>query len=215
LRFRPETASAVSTKSQNVGIASGEENVRTPQPAQTAPHSEHKAMTPAKEKTQILPPAKVPTGTQAFGEQLAAVVQAYFALQEALAADQPAESAKLAAKARQTLNQVDMGLLTGQTHMLWMAHLKALDSGLAKLAGYDNLKQQREAFSLVSAQLTRTVQAFPVADTKIYQAFCPMAFGNQGAFWLQNGKQIVNPYFGAMMLRCGEIRQEITPPAAD
>jgi Cu(I)/Ag(I) efflux system membrane fusion protein len=153
----------------------------------------------------------VPTGApQAFGKQLAVLVKSYFALQEALAADQPAEAAKLAAQARTVLKQVDMGLLTGHAHMLWMEHLKALDSGLQTLADQKDLKQQREAFSLVSAQLTRTVQAFPVADTKIYQAFCPMAFGNQGAFWLQNGKQIVNPYFGAMMLRCGEIRQEIS-----
>jgi hypothetical protein len=32
-----------------------------------------------------------------------------------------------------------------------------------------------------------------------------MALEN-GAFWLQSGKIIANPYYGASMLRCGEFR---------
>jgi Cu(I)/Ag(I) efflux system membrane fusion protein len=38
-----------------------------------------------------------------------------------------------------------------------------------------------------------------------------MAFDNAGAEWLQRGEQIDNPYFGASMLRCGEIRREFKP----
>ncbi len=42
-------------------------------------------------------------------------------------------------------------------------------------------------------------------------AYCPMAFDNKGAEWLQRGTTIDNPYFGASMLRCGEIRGELPP----
>jgi len=38
-----------------------------------------------------------------------------------------------------------------------------------------------------------------------------MAFDNRGAPWLQNFKQIDNPYFGASMLRCGEIKKTMNP----
>jgi Cu(I)/Ag(I) efflux system membrane fusion protein len=38
-------------------------------------------------------------------------------------------------------------------------------------------------------------------------AFCPMAFGNKGAYWLQTEKKIRNPYFGTKMLGCGEIKE--------
>ena len=41
----------------------------------------------------------------------------------------------------------------------------------------------------------------------VYEAFCPMAFDFQGAYWLQNHDTIDNPYFGASMLRCGEIKR--------
>ncbi|MHC5113078.1 MAG: efflux RND transporter periplasmic adaptor subunit [Planctomycetota bacterium] len=42
-------------------------------------------------------------------------------------------------------------------------------------------------------------------------AFCPMAFDNKGAEWIQRGTTITNPYFGATMLRCGEIRGAFPP----
>jgi hypothetical protein len=33
--------------------------------------------------------------------------------------------------------------------------------------------------------------------------FCPMAFEDKGALWVQAEGKIANPYFGASMLRCG------------
>jgi hypothetical protein len=42
-----------------------------------------------------------------------------------------------------------------------------------------------------------------------YVAFCPMAFNNKGGSWLQTEKLISNPFYGASMLRCGEIKEEI------
>ena len=45
-------------------------------------------------------------------------------------------------------------------------------------------------------------------------AYCPMAFDNKGAEWLQRGTKINNPYFGDAMLRCGEIRTAFPPRSA-
>jgi Cu(I)/Ag(I) efflux system membrane fusion protein len=36
-----------------------------------------------------------------------------------------------------------------------------------------------------------------------------MAFDNAGATWLQDSEEIANPYFGEMMLGCGEIQETI------
>lgn len=38
----------------------------------------------------------------------------------------------------------------------------------------------------------------------VYVQYCPMAFGDQGARWLSFDREILNPYFGDAMLRCGE-----------
>ncbi|MCB9719699.1 MAG: efflux RND transporter periplasmic adaptor subunit [Candidatus Omnitrophica bacterium] len=45
-------------------------------------------------------------------------------------------------------------------------------------------------------------------DLKIYLAFCPMAFSGDGGHWIQDEKEIANPYYGERMLRCGEIQAE-------
>jgi hypothetical protein len=37
-----------------------------------------------------------------------------------------------------------------------------------------------------------------------------MAFDGQGASWLQSTREIENPYYGAAMFRCGEMREPVT-----
>ena len=34
-------------------------------------------------------------------------------------------------------------------------------------------------------------------------AFCPMAFDNEGGRWIQPKGEIMNPYYGSAMRRCG------------
>ncbi len=36
-----------------------------------------------------------------------------------------------------------------------------------------------------------------------------MADNNNGAYWLSKEEQILNPYFGDAMLKCGEVKQTI------
>ena len=39
-----------------------------------------------------------------------------------------------------------------------------------------------------------------------------MAFDNRGAYWLQEDETVLNPYFGAAMLRCGEMKEVLSMP---
>jgi len=36
-----------------------------------------------------------------------------------------------------------------------------------------------------------------------------MANNDKGAFWLSDDEQVLNPYFGDMMLKCGTVEQVI------
>ena len=60
---------------------------------------------------------------------------------------------------------------------------------------------------MLSEQLTATLTRFGVPGKTLYKAWCPMAFDNRGATWIQDKEEIRNPYFGEMMLGCGEIRE--------
>jgi Cu(I)/Ag(I) efflux system membrane fusion protein len=76
----------------------------------------------------------------------------------------------------------------------------------------ENLDTARRLFESVSDRLIRAMRRFgnPLKDP-IRLAFCPMAAGSKGAFWLQKASEIENPYFGASMFACGEVRASLVP----
>ena len=53
-------------------------------------------------------------------------------------------------------------------------------------------------------------QPNPLTDPLIV-AHCPMALEGKGARWLQTGKQLRNPYYGAEMLTCGSTEATLAP----
>ena len=150
-----------------------------------------------------------------FTAQLGKVFDSYFLIQKALADDKPEAAKSAAAQMAESLKSVDMVLLKGDAHMIWMKHLENLKSVLKALRKLSAIDKQREVFFQLSSQIIQSASAFPVKNRKIYKAFCPMAFDNKGAFWLQNNGEIANPYFGEMMLRCGEIRELTVRPAKE
>lgn len=93
--------------------------------------------------------------------------------------------------------------------------LASLDNGktAAELAGKisasTDLKEQRKTFSDLSNEITTIVKASKLESGSLYVEYCPMANNNTGAFWLSNEKEIKNPYFGDMMLKCGSVKETI------
>ena len=78
------------------------------------------------------------------------------------------------------------------------------------LTAAETLAEIRTAFYPLSQTLVRMVESFGSnTESSLYIQFCPMAFDNKGATWLAASEEINNPYFGAMMLRCGEVRKQL------
>jgi Cu(I)/Ag(I) efflux system membrane fusion protein len=64
---------------------------------------------------------------------------------------------------------------------------------------------RRPHFETLSNALIEAVESNPNSfETDLYLMHCPMVYGDRGASWLQAEDSLLNPYFGAMMLRCGE-----------
>ena len=66
---------------------------------------------------------------------------------------------------------------------------------------------QRDHFNTLSDNVYALVKATKANESTIYRQYCPMAFNNQGAFWLASEKEINNPYFGNKMLHCGSVKE--------
>jgi Cu(I)/Ag(I) efflux system membrane fusion protein len=144
------------------------------------------------------------------GRKLESLYAAYFAVQKSLAADQkpaPEEAQRLAQNAQE------------------LAQGQALPDGARKLADeiakhaehlhHMDLADSRKAFKPIShAVVTLATQVrSSAAEQPFTHFYCPMVPGG-GGDWLQPGGELLNPYFGSQMLRCGEKVAEFPLPAA-
>ena len=132
---------------------------------------------------------------------LGAAAAAALDLSAALANDSAAEAAAPAA----ALDKAIAALITPALHTSMGAPAHALMTASAALAATDaDLEARRAAYIDVNAVLVPLVaqhqDALGVAFDHVH---CPMADDNRGAGWLQRLGEVMNPYFGAQMLRCG------------
>jgi Cu(I)/Ag(I) efflux system membrane fusion protein len=151
-----------------------------------------------------------PALNDALKQQLAQVFAPYYAMQKALAGDDPNLTMRAADDMKAALDQVDMRLFENDAHTLWMASAKALDDVLTQISAGTDIAGLRERFYQVSQVMIKLTQALgPIGVPAVYQMHCPMAFDNTGASWLQDDEDLINPYFGDMMLKCGTIEAVI------
>ncbi|WP_249621235.1 DUF3347 domain-containing protein, partial [Desulfuromonas sp. CSMB_57] len=172
-----------------------------PQPA-SAPHGEHALQPPvaAAAETTAVAPAVLDTGV---------LLQANFALVAALAADDPVAAQRASRQARESLGRIDARALPPLEGRQWHAWHAEMDAALARLAQSAVLAEQRRYFESFSNVLLKVVALHGVGSAdSVYRAMCPMVEGREG-YWLQPGRTITNPYFGAAMLRCGEVMEDL------
>jgi membrane fusion protein, copper/silver efflux system len=78
--------------------------------------------------------------------------------------------------------------------------------GARKTASSSDLEKRRADFETLSDALISLVDRYGVTGTTLFKQYCPMAFDDKGSYWISAERQIRNPYFGSIMLACGEVR---------
>jgi hypothetical protein len=144
-----------------------------------------------------------------FQQQLANVFTSYVELKDAFVASDAHKVKTQATKTNDALAKIDMKLLSGAAHNDWMTYLMPIESALKEIQAGADIEAQRKAFSALSNNLYKTVKAFGLGGKEAFYEFCPMAFNNEGAYWLSDREQIRNPYFGDKMLTCGEVKEKL------
>ncbi|MDY0076315.1 MAG: efflux RND transporter periplasmic adaptor subunit [Bacteroidales bacterium] len=145
----------------------------------------------------------------AFTAQLTKVYKAYLVMKEAFVESNPEKAANEAKAVSTALKSVDMSLLKGDAHNIWMEQLETLNSAIASIISLKDIEKQREAFSRFNQVFYKSLKSFGLDGQTAYHQYCPMAFGDKGAYWLSDIKEIRNPYFGDAMLKCGETRETL------
>ncbi|MFH1216707.1 MAG: efflux RND transporter periplasmic adaptor subunit [Pseudomonadota bacterium] len=140
---------------------------------------------------------------------LGKLLTSYFALQQALATDDLDKSLTL--KKEITGNESIMLEELAETSIEAKGQITDdLRNSMEGLEKSSSIEAIRASFYPLSRGLALALSIFGAPGSgSIYEQFCPMAFGNTGATWLAGSNEINNPYFGAMMLRCGEVRRQL------
>jgi len=140
-----------------------------------------------------------------FQEQLNNIFNDYLILKDGLVNDDNVSTQKAAVTFNKNLEKIDMGLLKESTaQKTWILLLKELNISSRGISKVTSIKEQRDYFISLSNYISKSIEVFGI-NKRVYKQFCPMANNDRGAFWLSTEEEIMNPYFGDTMLKCGNI----------
>jgi copper chaperone CopZ len=134
---------------------------------------------------------------------LSVVFDTYFSVKDALVKTDGNTASAKATELLSAINDVKMGTLKMDVHMVWMKILENLKEDAEHIADTKDASHQRDHFNSLSKSLYE-VMKLSKQETPIYYQFCPMANDGKGANWLSKEETIKNPYYGSQMLSCGK-----------
>lgn len=135
-----------------------------------------------------------------------ALLTQYYALKNALIADNTTAASKSATALLTEINAIKMESMSTTEHTIWMKYFDKLNADATQINTAKNLEKQRTAFSSLSNNLWSIVKGLNIKDNgAIYIDYCPM----KDAYWLSKESAIKNPYYGKSMLTCGSIKETI------
>ncbi len=134
---------------------------------------------------------------------------AYFDVKNALAGDDPELAMEHAASLMEQLEETGPHALEGEHHMFWMDQYEAMEESLSSILDADDIVGMRIHFEPLSEAFIDTARTLGAIGQTFYVTFCPMYDDDRGAYWLSEFEEIRNPYFGSMMLSCGEVRETL------
>lgn len=130
--------------------------------------------------------------------QLSKLYQNYIAVKSALASDDFKKTSVTAAEFLKTASSINSKTLDEKK-------LNSLKSESKTISLAKNIDAQRKPFYKLSEVMISVANENKISEKTIYVQYCPMADGS----WLSNEKQIINPYYGSSMLKCGSVKSEI------
>ncbi len=145
-----------------------------------------------------------------FQQALGHVVLPYLAMQTALAADQFDDAVMAATDLSFALDLADASELKAAQQQRWQSLQDGIREHTMLALEAEDIEVVRRNFDGISRALIEAVQVYgQIGGGDVHLAYCPMAFDDFGADWLQLGTTIANPYFGASMLRCGTVEKSL------
>lgn len=170
-------------------------------------HDQAKEEAPAATTTQDI--KKFDDVDASVKSQINGFLSDYFAFNQALIEDNQDRAKEAAKKLSASLEKFDMSKLADEQMDFYHVQAAKLEQGLKGVEQSSDIEETRTELSTVSEAMYALVKAYHPNDSELYYQFCPMAKNNAGANWLSSTKEIVNPYMGQRMLKCGNTQETI------
>ena len=133
----------------------------------------------------------------------------YFVLNQSLIEDNQDAAKAAAKKLSEAVNKFDRSKLLGEQMDFYHAQLTKLNQGLQGIGQSSDIEETRMELAIISEGMYALVKAYHPNESELYFQFCPMARNGEGANWLSSTKEIVNPYMGQRMLKCGRTEETL------
>lgn len=165
---------------------------------------------PAEEAKKDEPLAQS-ANSDAFNESFGNFLNSYYQLKDALVATNDAETATAATAFAGAADSLALDEMKADSSIILTAKdfATTISNDAKAIASATGIEAKRQAFQPVSDNLYTLLQTVRYDKEVVYHQYCPMAFNDQGAFWLSNSTEIMNPYFGKKMLHCGEVKDSL------
>jgi membrane fusion protein, copper/silver efflux system len=144
---------------------------------------------------------------KAFKLQLKELSEKYILMKDDFVNTDAEKAKKAATDFVAQLELIDMQLLKGDAHILWMEKMNILKKHGQILSGLNDIEDQRKQFQFISNALIDVIKIFGIEGSDLYVQYCPMAMDNKGGDWIAQDTQIKNPYYGEKMLTCGSVKE--------
>ncbi len=174
---------------------------------ETAEHDdqEHAAATETPAATEIKVFENVDASVKT---QINGLLANYFAVNKALIEDNNDGAKKEAKSLTDNLTKFDMSKLEGEQMDFYHIQLAKISESLKGISESVDIEESRTQLSKVSEGMYALAKAYHSNDSELYYQFCPMAKNNEGAYWISDTKEIVNPYMGQRMPTCGVTKEK-------
>lgn len=144
-------------------------------------------------------------------EQWGAVVADYLTMKNKLIAGNAPAAGEAAADMRTSVSRVNVSVEQASVATFWQTQQIRLSALVADIAATTQIDHQRKAFIDLSKAMILVAKTLG-APQALFVQYCPMANDDKGAYWLSESNQVLNPYFGDMMLRCGTVEETLPFP---
>ncbi len=146
-----------------------------------------------------------------FSNRFSEMLNSYYNLKDALVLSNVDQANTTAQNLANRADSLQLGGVNADSTIVELAtnYVQSIAAESKGLVGEKDLEAKRRSFEMISGNMYDLLRTVRYDKETVYHQYCPMAFNDEGAFWLSSSSDIKNPYFGKKMLTCGEVKDSL------